>query len=161
MTPAERLPERPAERPAEGLVERPAEGLVERVTCDTSVLVPGLLAWHPAHEAVRSELAAVDGLPAHVLLEAYSVLTRLPAPHRIRPADAAAVLAALTWPIYTLTGPRLAHLVAQLAEDDIRGGAAYDALVGATARQHDALLLTRDRRARVSYDALGVRYRLL
>ena len=59
MTPAERLPE----RPAEGLVERPAEGLVERVTCDTSVLVPGLLAWHPAHEAVRSELAAVDGLP--------------------------------------------------------------------------------------------------
>ncbi len=151
--------------PAEGLAEGPAGsaagGAADRVTCDTSVLVPGLLAWHPAHDAVRSELAAVDGLPAHVVVEAYSVLTRLPAPHRIRPADAAAVLAALTWPIYTLTGPRLRQLVSQLAEHDIRGGAAYDALVGATARQHGALLLTRDRRARVSYDAVGVRYRLL
>jgi predicted nucleic acid-binding protein len=41
-------------------------------------------------------------------------------------------------------------------ERGIRGGAAYDALIGATARSAGALLYTCDLRARATYDLLGV-----
>jgi predicted nucleic acid-binding protein len=38
----------------------------------------------------------------------------------------------------------------------LRGGALYDALIGATAREHGATLLSADRRAREAYEAIGV-----
>jgi hypothetical protein len=47
-------------------------------------------------------------------------------------------------------GPELARL-------GISGGAVYDALVGAAARQHGRLLVSGDARARPVYEALGVR----
>ncbi len=127
-------------------------------TCDTSLLVPALLSWHPGHAAARKALSDVDRLPAHVLLETYSVLTRLPAPHRIAPADAGAAIDALGTGLLNL--PPRAHraLVAALAAGNIRGGATYDALVAATARHHGLTLLTRDRRARATYDLIGVNY---
>jgi predicted nucleic acid-binding protein len=58
-------------------------------------------------------------------------------------AEAAAVL-----------GPELARL-------GISGGAVYDALVGAAARQHGLSLVSGDARARPAYEALGVRVRLI
>ena len=61
-------------------------------TCDTSVLVPALLSWHPAHEECRAAVVEVAVLPSHVFLETYSVLTRLPAPHRVAARDAAAAV---------------------------------------------------------------------
>lgn len=127
-------------------------------TCDTSVLVPALVSWHPDHEHVRAAMVdRVTVLTAHVLLETYSVLTRLPAPHRIAPADAAAAVA---FAIATVALPADGHreLIVELSRQGIRGGAVYDALVGATARHHDLLLLTRDRRARAAYDVVGVQY---
>jgi predicted nucleic acid-binding protein len=51
-------------------------------------------------------------------------------------------------------------LLPVLAAHGIRGGAVYDALVGATARHHGRSLITRDRRARTTYDAVGVSYSL-
>jgi predicted nucleic acid-binding protein len=64
---------------------------------DTSVVVAALLGWHEAHEPARRALerglaAERIVMPAPALLEAYAVMTRLPSPHRIRPADAAALL---------------------------------------------------------------------
>ena len=47
--------------------------------------------------------------------------------------------------------------VRELANLRISGGAVYDALVGATARQHQRSLVSRDARARVVYEALGVK----
>lgn len=47
-------------------------------------------------------------------------------------------------------------LLETLAAADVRGGAAYDGLVGLTAAAHGCLLLTRDRRAATTYDQLGV-----
>lgn len=100
-------------------------------------------------------------LPAHVLLEAYSVLTRLPAPHRLRPGAAADAVSGIDIPVIGLASQDVPALVADLAHHRVLGGAVYDALVGATAVAHDAELLTSDRRARTTYDALGVRYRVV
>lgn len=130
------------------------------LACDTSVLVPTLLSWHPHSAEARHAMSGVDGLPAHVLLEAYSVLTRLPAPHRFTAADAGRLLQATELQVLSLTARRHRQLLTQLVSNEMRGGAVYDALVGATAREHDRTLLTRDLRARATYDAVGVRYRM-
>lgn len=60
---------------------------------DTSIVVAALLADHPAHEAASDALAACRTTIAHVAAETYSVLTRLPPPHRADAATAAEVLA--------------------------------------------------------------------
>ena len=63
-------------------------------------MVAAVCSWHERHAVVAAELErrlAARGrlaIPAHALVEAYAVLTRLPAPHRIAPADAWAVLSA-------------------------------------------------------------------
>jgi predicted nucleic acid-binding protein len=44
----------------------------------------------------------------------------------------------------------------ELARLGISGGAVYDALVAAAARQHRLLLVSADARARSAYEALGV-----
>jgi predicted nucleic acid-binding protein len=51
--------------------------------------------------------------------------------------------------------------VGHMAEHGISGGATYDALVALTAAEHELELVTRDRRAEVTYRRLGVRYRLV
>jgi predicted nucleic acid-binding protein len=43
----------------------------------------------------------------------------------------------------------------------ITGGAVYDALVGEAARAHGRILLTRDLRARRTYDLMGVDYEIV
>ena len=55
----------------------------------------------------------------------------------------------------------LSDLAAEAPRLGIAGGAIYDALVGATARAHGLLLLSRDRRAKPTYDLLGVSVRLI
>ncbi len=129
--------------------------------CDTSVLVPALVPWHPDHVATKNALTGVGVVPAHVLIEAFSVLTRLPAPHRVAPADAAAVLQALPLKLVTLPAAKYAALIPHFGDQGIRGGAVYDAVVAATARHHGATLVTRDRRARATYDLVGVTYGLV
>ena len=54
-----------------------------------------------------------------------------------------------------------AALAAQLPELGIAGGSVYDALVAATARHHDAELVTLDGRALPTYQAIGVTLRVL
>jgi len=95
------------------------------------------------------------------LLESYSVLTRLPAPHRISPEDAAEVIAKLPMSVISLPGDVHTQLVVELGRGRLRGGATYDALIAATARHHGLRLLTRDRRARATYDSFGAEYSLL
>ncbi|MGI8644776.1 MAG: PIN domain-containing protein [Nocardioides sp.] len=128
-------------------------------TCDTSVLVSALASWHPRHDETRDILAArVDAIPAHVLLECYSVLTRLPAPHRVAAAVAGEVLDQLELPLLTLPASRHRTLVTAMARAGLRGGAVYDAVVGATALHHGRRLLTVDRRARTTYEVVGAGY---
>ena len=129
-------------------------------TCDTSVLVPALASWHPHHEAALAVVTGrVDLLVAHALLEAYSVLTRLPAPHRFTPQVAGVLVDGLARRVIQVSNPH--SLIARMAGAGLGGGAVYDALIGATAAEHDCLLLTRDHRARSTYDVIGVRYEVL
>lgn len=130
-------------------------------TCDTSVLVPALVGWHERHAAARAALVGMRALPAHVVVETYSVLTRLPGPHRIAAGDAAGALDALRLDVVDLPGKAQARLVADLGRLRLTGGAVYDALVAATVAHNGLELVTADRRARLTYDALGVRYSVL
>lgn len=121
-----------------------------------------LSAWHERHEAAARAIAEVDALPAHVVLEVYSVLTRLPAGLAVSAADAAAVLGTrLDGGVLQLTPRNRARLTKVLADVGIFGGASYDGLVALEAHSAEHVLLTLDRRAEDVYRRLGIRYRAL
>lgn len=128
---------------------------------DTSVAVPALVSWHEHHEQARL-LARGALVPAHALAETYSVLTRLPAPHRIDASTAAALLRGWFPPSAVLVGPASMQrrLVDVLSDAGVEGGATYDGLVGLTAMHHREVLVTRDARAARTYRALGVEFQL-
>ena len=69
-----------------------------RFALDTSCMVAAVCPWHEHHAAAAVEIERrLDrgeriATPAPALVEAYAVLTRLPQPHRLAPADAWAVL---------------------------------------------------------------------
>jgi predicted nucleic acid-binding protein len=128
---------------------------------DTSVLIAGFATWHEGHESAVHALKRGVHLIAHTALETYSVLTRLPPPHRVAPAAVHAYLAHLTHSDYlTLDANSHRLLLDQLAEHAVGGGATYDALVGFTARAAGATLLTRDQRAVRTYERLEVPFEL-
>lgn len=129
---------------------------------DTSVAVPLLLTSHQQHAMVRKwAKGRTLGLSGHALIETYSVLTRLPGDARVDPADAVALIDEnFTESLSIGTGAlRAAHR--EFARRGIAGGAAYDGLVALAAREHGAVLVTRDARARSTYEALGVRTEVL
>lgn len=132
------------------------------IALDTSVVVPALVAWHEAHEVAR-EAASGAAVPAPARVEAYAVLTRLPSPHRLDAAVAAELLDRRFSRAHVLLPSASLHrsFVGRLAAAGIVGGAAYDALVALTAAEHDAELLTRDARARRTYERLGVAHRFV
>lgn len=132
-----------------------------RRTCDTSVLVPALASWHEYHGAARDAVATCDAIPGHVLLETHTVLTRLPAPHRIDGTLVLEALRELSLPIISLSAKGHLHVLDRLVAQAVRGGAVYDGLVAATALEHDHVLCSLDRRAGPTYDAIGVRVALL
>ncbi len=124
---------------------------------DSSILVAASLGWHrfhaPAHDALVASRRNRGGrlvLPAPALVEAYAVMTRLPAPHRMSPDDARAVLSRsfeAEAGIVNLTGRGTWVFLHASAEGGIAGGRTYDALILECARKAGATrLLTLDRR---------------
>ncbi len=134
-----------------------------RTTADTSVLVAAFASWHEHHARAAAALATLDFVVAHCLLETYSVLTRLPAPHRIAPATAAAWLrmALGTARVVALGAAEQRKLVQTCVEQSIAGGAVYDAVIAATSARFDARLLTLDARARGTYARLGAAHEMV
>jgi predicted nucleic acid-binding protein len=132
------------------------------IAIDTSVAVAAFASWHEAHAASSAVLARRPRLPFHVLLETFSVLTRLPPPHRV-PANVAREFLAQRFPAALLVLPAQEQrgLIDLAVRAGFSGGAIYDALVAATALHSNAVLVTRDRRAVIVYDAVGVRFELL
>jgi len=129
---------------------------------DTSAAIALVVEDHDAHvatlDAVRGRRL---GLAGHAWFETYSVLTRLPAGLRRSPADALRLLAG-NFPASRFLGEaEAADLGGELAGLRISGGAVYDALVGAAARQHRLPLVSADARARPVYEALGLDIELI
>lgn len=125
---------------------------------DSSAAIALIIEDHEAHAAT---LAAAKGhqlgLAGHGWFETYSVLTRLPPGQRHSSADALRLLARNFPASAFLAESEAASLGPELARLGISGGAVYDALVAAAARQHRLPLLSADIRARSTYEALGVK----
>lgn len=125
---------------------------------DTSAVVAAFASWHEHHDLARKALDAGLHLIDHCALETYSVLTRLPAPHRCSGDLVRDFLRArFTDPYLRMDLRGYKEFVLSLPEHAIGGGGAYDALVAATAAGHSAELVTCDRRAASIYESYGVR----
>jgi len=132
------------------------------LAADSSVSVPALVGDHEDHDLAEAALARADVTIAHTVAETYSVLTRLPPPRRLDGTAAAALIdsrLAARW--ITLDPDAYARALLRLAAHGVTGGAAYDGLIALTAAEHDAELVTLDRRATRTYRRLGVRFTLL
>ena len=140
---------------------------MSRIALDTSVVVAALLGAHEHHDAARrtvdDALSRPGGavLPVPVLFEAYAVLTRLPAPWRLR-ADVAERLLCDTFAqhatLATLPdGETAMSLVRTLAQAGLVGGVVHDAHVLACARAGGAsALATLNRRDFARLDLAGM-----
>lgn len=126
------------------------------IAVDSSVVIAGFASWNDHHREARRVLDDGARLVAHAALETYSVLTRLPPPHR---APAGLVheflLAQFREPWLTLSAHRQRELLASCVGSLIVGGATYDALIASTAVAHNAVLATCDKRAIPTYEAMG------
>ena len=119
---------------------------------DTSCMVAAVSSWHDHHERARREIEnrlqrkerMIVAGPA--LIEAYSVLTRLPSPHRISPTDAWSLLDGnfvRGAKIATLGPSNYKTLLRGVPAAGISGGRIYDAVIAACARKANvAALLT-------------------
>jgi predicted nucleic acid-binding protein len=125
---------------------------------DSSVLIPALASSFDGHERCVAALAGRSPrLISHVAFETTSVLSRMPEGLRMTPVsvrDALDVDFPESWLALDARGQRAC--LRRAVDAGLRGGALYDALIAATAREHGATLLSADRRAREAYEAIGV-----
>ncbi len=129
---------------------------------DTSLVVAAFASWHERHEVARRALDGRLRLIEHCALETYSVLTRLPAPHRAAGRIVRDFLGArFPDPWLRLSPADYKEFVRGLPDQAVAGGAAYDALVAATAARLEVELVTCDRRASPVYERYGVRVELI
>ena len=129
---------------------------------DTSCVVAAYASWHEHHEAARRALDGGLRLIEHCALETYSVLTRLPPPHRTSGELVREFLTArFPEPWLRMKEQAYKDFILGLPDRGVTGGAAYDALVAATAADCNAELVTCDRRALPVYERYGLRAMLL
>lgn len=113
------------------------------IAVDTSVIIAGLLTWHEAHGRCLAALEVALGskrgvaLPVPALVESYSVMTRLPAPHRLSAADAFTILRDTfqgSARLVSLEGEGLWSALGEWSTTRVAGGRAYDAHILACAK---------------------------
>jgi len=129
---------------------------------DTSLVVAAFASWHESHDAARRTLDGGLRLIEHCALETYSVLTRLPPPHRTSGLIVRDFLKTrFRQPFLRLSAQSYKDFILGLPDHGVNGGTAYDALVAATAADCGAELVTCDRRALPVYERYGIRTLLL
>lgn len=127
------------------------------IAVDSSVVIAAFASWHESHAAARKALARHPRMIAHAAVEAYSVLTRLPPPHRAQPDVVHTFITArFAEPFLGLSEAGYQELLATVASARILGGQTYDALIAFTAAEHEASLITLDQRAATTYVSFGV-----
>src|SRR5260370_37463106 len=111
----------------------PAKG--SRFGLDSNVLIALLSDWHEHHGKTLTSYerwlrkSAVPVIPVQAILECYSVLTRLPAPHRLPPEAARLAIEetfSRTAVIAALQPKGAWSAVDKLARLGVGGGAVYD-----------------------------------
>ena len=123
---------------------------------DSSVVIAAFASWHEHHAIARKAMTARPRLIAHAAVESYSVLTRLPPPHRASPSIVHSFITErFTDPFLTLSENGYQELIATVVAGQILGGPAYDALIASTAAEHNATLLSLDQRAMATYETVG------
>ena len=134
-------------------------------TPDSSVLIAGFLPAHTSHPQALAALRQVrdEGrLVAHTVAETYAVLT---APGGPAAAPGETVLAYLSQFLerdaIAITTPVYLETLTRLSRASLAGGAVYDGLIAAAAREAGARLVSLDRRAARAYLACGVAAELL
>jgi predicted nucleic acid-binding protein len=132
---------------------------------DTCCIVACVCTWHVYHKqavaAIETRLAAGEKMvtAAHALAEAYAVLTRLPAPHRLSPVDALALIESNFFEdAVALDTDGYRRLMRRAGADGIAGGRTYDALIAECAiLAKAAALLTFNARHFSHLEAASVR----
>ncbi len=120
---------------------------------DTNCIVALLSPRHEHHDRAISEMERrLDNgetlvIAAHTLVETYSVLTRLPTPHRLAPVDCRTLIEANFFgsgvEIIALSADDYRRLIHDAPDRSISGGRVYDAVIAACARlAHADVLLT-------------------
>lgn len=134
----------------------------EHVLLDTSAALALVQPQNPFHTAARRRLLSCRrGLAGHAAVEFLSVLTRLPPPQRLLPATALRLEVTNFPESRYLSTTDTADLLQEFTDAGLGGGALYDGLVAAAAREHRLMLITCDRRAEPTYRKLGITYELL
>jgi predicted nucleic acid-binding protein len=124
---------------------------------DSSVAFAALSELHEFHDVAFAAIGDHRaGIAGHALFETYAVLTRHPEV-RLSPTQALALLDGTFTFRAVLTKAATSRVLQALAANGIGGGATYDGLVGGAAAEADLPLLTLDRRARRTYDAVGAK----
>jgi predicted nucleic acid-binding protein len=132
---------------------------VQPLLLDTSAAVALVDPGSPHHDAVvAATTGRTLGLSGRAMWETLSELTRLPVPHRMSGPDALRLITVNVPESRHLDPAVIPGLLAELVAKGIIGGAVWDGLVAAAARAHGLLLLTADRRAQQTYEALQVNY---
>ncbi len=110
---------------------------------DTACIVAALSGWHEHHELAATEIERRRArgetmfLAARSLIETYSVLTRLPRPRRLAPADALALIEdefLRRATVVTLGEAAYTELLRRVVREGVAGGRVYDAVIAACAR---------------------------
>ena len=110
------------------------------IAVDSSVVIAGLLSWHEFHRraghALENALASRRLLiPLPVLVESYSVMTRLPSPHRLRPEIAHELLhdSFADARVVGLSPRKAWTFLGDCVSSATAGGRVYDAVIAAAA----------------------------
>ena len=107
------------------------------IAVDTSVVIPMLFSWHDFHERAAAALQNRKQLllPLPVLIESYSVLTRLPSPYRVQGSIAYRSLqnSFSEASIAALPPHKMWSFLDDSQSTGITGGRVYDALIATIA----------------------------
>ena len=132
---------------------------------DSSVLVAGFAPAHPFFpqaDLVLAEVERTGRLVAHTIAETFAVLSAPGGPYPAEPEDVVAYLVPyLDEDPIGVAPAAYPEAVREMTAVGVAGAAIYDGLIGLAARQHDAELVSLDRRAAATYARLRVQYRLL
>ncbi|MDH3598078.1 MAG: PIN domain-containing protein [Candidatus Tectomicrobia bacterium] len=121
-----------------------------RFVPDTNCMIAAVCTWHEHHERATEEIehrlerGEALFVAAHTLVEAYSVLTRLPPPYRLSPADALALIEEnFIEPtrIITLEARSYRTFLRRVRDEGIHGGRTYDAIIATCALKARATTL--------------------